>query len=176
MRSGLAEIFGIRCSTARWKSSFSITPRARARPGFIADREVQRQDVSRLEQVLERRQRSWVRPADRRLGVGARGGQNVAVDGRVVVEQRQEHDDAFGDGRAQARVEPAPAVRVPAVDGVELVPALGPAAALRAAARRTGHLARVEERFELGLVRVRHVVGAFREPVRPRRLRRSARW
>src|SRR3954468_7689482 len=34
--SGCAEILGIRCKTARWKSSLSSTPSARASPGFMA--------------------------------------------------------------------------------------------------------------------------------------------
>jgi hypothetical protein len=35
VRVGLAVICGMRWSIARWKSSFSMTPRIRARPGFI---------------------------------------------------------------------------------------------------------------------------------------------
>ena len=47
---------------------------------------------------------SGSRCAGRRLAeVGAARRAERAVDGRVVVEQRQEHDDALGDGGAEAR-------------------------------------------------------------------------
>jgi hypothetical protein len=40
---------------------------------------------------------------------------------RVVVEQRQKHDHAFGDRGTEPRIEPTPPVEIPAVEGLELV-------------------------------------------------------
>ena len=69
-------------------------------PGFMATGKVQARTWPDLEQVLERRQRPRLAGFG---GVGVRASRRTerAVDGRVLVEQRQEHDDAFDDGRAQ---------------------------------------------------------------------------
>ena len=167
VRSGCAAILGIRWSTARWKSSLSITPSARARPGFRPTGKVQGQDVARLEQFLERRSGR---------GSPGFGGDSVraswraerAVDGRVVVEERQEDDDALRDGRAQTVVEAAPPVSEPAVDGVELMLPLDPCGAFRAP-----HLERnlllVQGRLQLGARTDAPSGRAVREPVRPGR-------
>ena len=89
---------------------------------------------------------------------------------RVVVEQRQEHHHAFDNRRPEARIQLAPAVHVPALDGLELQLARGPRRALRLL-HHVGDVARRQEGFEVGLVRVRHVVVVLDVPVPPRHLR-----
>ena len=42
------------------------------------------------------------------------------LDGGVVVEEREEHRNAFHDGGPQLRLDPHPVVVEPAFDGVEL--------------------------------------------------------
>src|SRR5690348_11200424 len=88
---------------------------------------------------------------------------------RVVVEQRQEHHDAFGDRRSKARVEPAPAMEVPPFDSIELMPAGLPAGALC-----TPDLERdvvlVQMDLQGGIVGMRHLVLSLREPMTPRKL------
>ena len=129
-RSGCALICGMRCSTARWKSSFSITPRMRARPGFIATGKFSASTLPASSSVSSGSSGRGS-PGGERAHVGAPRRTERAVDGRVVVEQREEHDDAFDDGRPQPRVEPTPAVHVPALHRLELVLPCGPARALR---------------------------------------------
>ena len=98
--------------------------------GVHRDREVQRQDAAGVEQRVDRLERPRLaRRARPQVGTPRRT--ERAVHGGVVVEQREEHDDALGDGGAEARVEPTPAVRVPALQRLELMPARGPARALR---------------------------------------------
>ena len=69
-----------------------------------------------------------------------RGGQNVSCTSRVVVEQREEHDDALRDRRAQAVVEASPAVRVPTVDRLQLVASRSSHAVLFVLAHSKRHL------------------------------------
>ena len=86
---------------------------------------------------------------------------------RVLVEERQEDDDPFRDGGAEAVVEAPPAVREPTVDGVELMFALDPRSAFRAPYFER-NLVLVQGRLQLGAVLMRHVSRAVLEPVRPR--------
>ena len=100
------------------------------KPRVHRHREVQGQHTSRIQQRVDGFQ--WARLTIRqRSHVGAPRWAERSVDGRVVVEQRQEHNDAFGDGRAEPRIEPAPAVDVPPLEGFELVLPCGPSRALR---------------------------------------------
>ena len=117
---GLAAIFGMRWRTARWKSSFSITPRPRASAGFMATGKFSPS--------------TW--PVSSRSSSGGSGrgspgfgGVNVglarraerAVDGRVFVEEREEHDDAFDDGGLDLQIEPRPRVVEPPLNRLEAV-------------------------------------------------------
>ena len=122
-RCGSAAIFGMRCRTARWKSSFSMTPRPRARAGFIATGKVQAEHVPGLEQIFERRQRPRL-ARFRRVDVRLPWRAERAVDGGVFVEERQEHDDALDDGRFDLRIQPRPGVVEPPLNGLEPVPAV----------------------------------------------------
>ena len=87
IRSGCAVIFGMRWMTARWKSSFNITPTARA-ARVQTDREVERQHMARFEEFLERRQRPRF-ARFRRTGVGASRGQERPVNGRLSSKARE---------------------------------------------------------------------------------------
>ena len=136
--SGCAVIFGMRWRTARWKSSFSITPSAARESRVQADREVQREHRARIRAVPRAAAAGRGSPGFGVLGVDASRRAERAVHRRVVVEQRQEDDDAFGDRGAEPVVEPLPAVREPAVDGLDLVLAFEPGRAVAPCARRYG--------------------------------------
>ena len=96
------------------------------------------------------------------------------MHGGVVVKQGQEHDDAFDDGRAEPGIELAPAVRVPPINRLQLLPARGPRTALRRL-HDVRHAPGVEVRFEFRLVRMRDVSVVLAVPVLPRAERRMCR-
>src|SRR5262245_42471398 len=87
----------------------------------------------------------------------------------IVIEQRQEHDNAFNDGGSQSAIESAPAVKVPAFDGFELVLPGGPAWSLRLP-DLVRHVARSQKCFEASLIRVRHLIRIVGKPMGPRLL------
>ena len=165
---GLAAIFGMRWSTARWKSSLSITPRPRASAGFMATGKFRPKHVSGFEQIFERRQRTrlaWFR----RVNVGVARRAKRAVHGGVFVKEREEHDDAFHDGGLDLQIEPRPRVVEPALNRLEAVTTVR-ANGGRPRANVERDVMPGEVRFELRIVRMSHVRLAKRHPQRPRRL------
>ena len=166
VRSGCAAILGMRWRTARWKSSFSITPRARARPGF---RPTGKFSARTWPDSSSSSSGGSGRGSPGFGGVGVRASRRTkrAVDGRVLVEQREEHDDAFGDGGTQPVIEPTPAVRRTSGRRRRAGVCARSTPSLSRVALRTERRARAG-RFQLGVVLVRHVIRAIWEPVRPR--------
>src|SRR3954469_806219 len=69
--------------------------------------EIEAEDVSTLEEILERRERL---PAGDlgRIRVHRALGTEGAVDRRIFIEERQEHDDTLDDGGLDLRVETPP--------------------------------------------------------------------
>ena len=122
-RCGSAAIFGMRCRTARWKSSFSITPRPRASAGFMATGKF-RPSTCPVSSRSSSGGRGRGSPGFGGVMYASRGGQNARCTAGVFVEQRQEHDDAFDDGRLDLRVEPRPRVVEPPLDRLEPVAAV----------------------------------------------------
>src|SRR4030095_11873490 len=88
------------------------------------------------------------------------------MDCGTVVEQGQEHDDAFDNGRPEPSVQTGPAMQLPSLTCFELVLSSRPSGTFRLP-YFVRHLARIQERLEGGLVRMRHVVRILGEPVRP---------
>ena len=84
--------------------------------GIHGDREIERDDLPLLDQVGERRQRHAVDAVRILRGIVhvLRRAERV-LHPRVVVEQRQEHADAFDDGRAELRLDAHPVVLEPAL-------------------------------------------------------------
>ena len=75
--SDCAAIFGMRCRTARWKSSFSITPSPRASAGFMRDREIQARARGRFRADPRAAAAAAARPVSAGVMYAARGGQNA---------------------------------------------------------------------------------------------------
>ena len=101
----------------------------RARQARIqADREVQREHLAALQELVERRQRlcrASGRPLARSVYADLRRTER-APDGRVVVEQREEHDDALDDRGSEARFEANPVAVVPALHRGQLLLSIRP--------------------------------------------------
>ncbi len=122
----LASIMGTRFKTARSKSSFIITPRALARPGFIPIGKFRQHtfplSMSQLNdgRGLPKRYRAL---AFRVVALGRRA--EGSFDCWVVVEKREENGDAFDDGSAQFRLDAPPVVVEPTLDGLELFQPVG---------------------------------------------------
>ena len=159
----------MRFRTARWKSSFSITPRARARPGFITTGKFSARTVpvssSSSSGGSGRRSPGLTLAGIRR----ARRAERV-VHQRVVVEQRQEHDDALGDRRAQTIVQTTPSVLVPAVDRLQLMPSREPGIAVGFGDAKR-HVLGGEVAIEIRVVGMREFLRVLGKPQRPRTLR-----
>ena len=85
------------------------------------------------------------------------------MDGRVLIEQRQEHDHAFDNGRLHLRIKPIPGVVEPAVNRLVAVPAVC-ADRGRARAQVKRNVVAGQVRFELRVVGVSHVRVAERHP------------
>ena len=122
--------------------------------GIRPDREVQRHDLSRFQQILHRRQRRAVllsRPG--RPGVRGLWGTECPAHSGVVVEQRQEHDDAFDNGRAgrgsRRPITVMPSASRPAVSRVD-----PPVFVSRLTVNSERDVAPLQERLELLVVRV----------------------
>src|SRR5262249_6049347 len=84
------------------------------------DRKIQREQVACFEELLDGRERLRVARLQH-SGIGASRRTERGLDGRAMVEQRQEHDDALGNGRPQARIQAGPTLSIPALDRVELM-------------------------------------------------------
>ena len=120
---------------------------ALARP-VGGDGEVERDDGAGLDQLGERRQGLAVAAVgvrDRVVALLRRT--EGARDGGVVVEEREEDGDAFGDGCAQLRLDAHPVVVEPTLDGFELLTAVG--VGQRTAVRRAVRRVRCADRREL---------------------------
>ena len=128
--SGRRSSGGMRLSTARWKSCFSIVPSARARPGFIAIGKLSATTLPcSIRSASGGSGMPWM-PSGLRAGiVGVLRRAEGVLDLRVVVEQRQEHADALDDGRAELRLDAHPVVFEPPLDGLELRQLVGLTAA-----------------------------------------------
>src|SRR5262245_52417338 len=75
--------------------------------GVQTDREVEREHMAGFEELFQR----WKRPRLSRLrgaGVDASWRTERPVNGRILVKEREEDDDAFRDRGPQASVEPLP--------------------------------------------------------------------
>ena len=91
------------------------------------------------------------------------------MHGRVLIEQGQEHHDAFDNGRLDLAIQVRPRVVEPAMDCVEAMTAVR-ADGGAAGPDLEGHTVFRQVGLEQGVVRVRHVALAERHPQRERRL------
>ena len=116
----------MRFKTARWKSSFIITPRALAKPGFIPMGKFSAHNGPTLDEPTERGERHAI--AEVGIGDGVVTlwwGTEGPFDGRIVVEEGEENGDAFDDGGAQFGLDPFPIVVEPSLDGLQLFITVG---------------------------------------------------
>ena len=118
--SGFVSMFGMRFRTARWKSSFIMTPMALASPGFRETGKFKAQTLPASISSANGGSGRPYRPFSVELGVVALLRRTEGtLDHRVVVEQREEDRDAFDDGGAQLVLDPPPVVVEPALYAFE---------------------------------------------------------